>query len=353
MMQGTGMQGTGMQGTGQQGTGQRGTGQHRDLLAEAGGVFVEPQPEPGPVTILPKSNDVFADAVVAGGGDVVPLSDETRGIVWVSNERPEELATALAEHPGIGWVQLPWAGVDTFSDILAGFAKGAGPLVTSAKGAYSEPVAEQAVALSLALLRGYPQRAVSTSWAQTSTGLSIYGRNVLIVGAGGIAHEIIRLLSVFDVAVTVVRRAPGAVDGAALTVTADRLHDVLPDADVVILAAASTTGTARMFTASEFSLMKRDAVFVNIARGALVDTDALVHALGSGEIAGAGLDVTDPEPLPDGHPLWNVPNCLITSHSADTPPMTAPLLAHRITSNVRAFLGDGRFVGIVDPAEGY
>lgn len=99
--------------------------------------------------------------------------------------------------------------------------------------------------------------------------------------------------------------------------------------------------------------MKSTAVLVNVARGGLVDTDALVQALASESIAGAGLDVTDPEPLPDGHPLWAEPRVIITPHSADTPDMTAPLLAERIRANVLAFLGDGRFEGIVDPGAGY
>jgi phosphoglycerate dehydrogenase-like enzyme len=99
--------------------------------------------------------------------------------------------------------------------------------------------------------------------------------------------------------------------------------------------------------------MKPSAYLVNIARGGLVDTDALVDALASGEIAGAGVDVTDPEPLPDGHPLWSEPNCIVTPHAADTPEMTAPLLAERIRLNVEAFLGDGRFIGVVDPESGY
>jgi phosphoglycerate dehydrogenase-like enzyme len=84
-----------------------------------------------------------------------------------------------------------------------------------------------------------------------------------------------------------------------------------------------------------------------------VDSLALDASLRSGHLWGAGLDVTDPEPLPDGHPLWTAPRCVITSHCADTPEMVEPLLAERVKLNVAAFLGDGRFVGVVDPAAGY
>ena len=128
---------------------------------------------------------------------------------------------------------------------------------------------------------------------------------------------------------------------------------MLPEADAVILAAASTDETAQLIGERQLELMKPTAVLVNIARGALIDSLALDAALRSGHLWGAGLDVTDPEPLPDGHPLWTAPRVVITSHCADTPEMVEPLLAGRVTSNVRAFLGDGRFVGVVDPAAGY
>lgn len=323
--------------------------QHRDVAADG---VIEPvagAPEAGGITLLPRANAQFTAAVEHAGGAIVPLGPDTRAVIWLSYSAPERLAAVLDEFPAIEWVQLPWAGVDVFADVLAAHSR---LLFTSAKGAYSQPVAEQALGLTIALLRQYPQRALSTSWASEQSGTSLYGRTVVIVGAGGIALELIRLLSVFETEIIVVRRSADVVPGVR-TVSADRLVEVLPDADVVVIAAASTIGTARLFGAAQFAAMKPTAVLVNIARGALVDTDDLVTALRTGAIAGAGLDVTDPEPLPDGHPLWSEPNCLITSHSADTPPMTAPLLASRITTNVRAYLGDGRFVGIVDPAVGY
>ncbi|MDO9590135.1 MAG: NAD(P)-dependent oxidoreductase, partial [Microcella sp.] len=273
--------------------------------------------------------------------------------VWLSETRADELARTLDAHPGIGWVQLPWAGVDAFADVLSHYRDGSGPVFTSAKGAYSEPVAEHAVALTQAVLREFAPKARAAQWSPVRTGLSLYGREVVIVGAGGIAAEIIRLLTLYRVRITVVRRTDAPMAGADRTVTADVLHDVLPTADVVILAAASTETSRSLSGAAELALMKPTAALVNIARGALVDHDALVEALRAQRLLGAGLDVTSPEPLSDDHPLWREPRCLITSHSADTPEMTAPLLARRITENVRGFLTDGRLVAIVDPAQGY
>ncbi len=314
----------------------------------------ERRPHPGTIAVMPDDDPMFADAVRAGGGEIAPLSEHTRGLVWLSYGDAQDLVAVLDAHPGIEWVQLPYAGVDAFSHVLAGYADRPLPLWTSAKGAYSQPVAEHALTLALALLRLIPQRVRATSWPiGEKFGTSLFGLNVLIVGAGGIAVELIRLLEPFGVHVTVVRRSQGDLAGAELTVTSDRLGEVLPDADVVVIAAAFPDGTRRLVGAPELAAMKPSAILINIARGGLVDTGALTDALAAGEIAGAGVDVTDPEPLPDGHPLWSEPHVIITPHSADTPAMIAPLLAERIRENVEAFLGDGRFVGVVDVEAGY
>jgi phosphoglycerate dehydrogenase-like enzyme len=327
--------------------------QHRAVVPDEGtAVPATERPRPGPIAVLPDPNDTFSAAVEAAGGQVAELSDETRGIIWLSYQRAAELGPLLASHPQIAWVQLPWAGIDAFRDVLREHAR-PGLLWTSAKGAYAQPVAEHALALTLALLRVLPKRARATSWDAVPEGRSLYGRTAVIIGAGGIAHELIRLLAPFGVRVIVVRRSSQAVPEAARTVQTAALHEVLPDADVVVVAAALTGETRHLIGRPELALMKPAANLVNVARGGLIDTDALVAALAAGEIAGAALDVTDPEPLPDRHPLWREPRCLITPHMADTPEMTTPLLAERIRVNVHAFLGDGRFVGVVDPAEGY
>jgi phosphoglycerate dehydrogenase-like enzyme len=330
--------------------------QHRAVLAAHAEVVPEHErPTPGPVAILPRPEPLFVEAIESAGGTVAELSPETRGIVWLDQSGADEFARIFRDHPGVEWVQLPWAGVDAFSEVLARDAASPRPRLiwTSAKGAYAQPVAEHALTLMLALLRDLPTRVSARSWGPKA-GTSLYGLDVVIVGAGGIALELLRLLEPFGVRSTVVRRSSTPVAGADRTVPSDLLHEVLPEADVVVLAAALTTGgTSRMLGAREFELMRDSAYVVNIARGGLIDTDALVEALEAGRIAGAGLDVTDPEPLPDGHPLWNAPGVIITPHTADTPEMTSLLLAERLRHNVRAFLKEGDFEGRVDPAAGY
>jgi phosphoglycerate dehydrogenase-like enzyme len=99
--------------------------------------------------------------------------------------------------------------------------------------------------------------------------------------------------------------------------------------------------------------MDEHAWLVNVARGGLVDTDALVEALRTRSIGGAALDVTDPEPLPADHPLWDLPNCLITPHTADTPEMTRPMLASRVAENIQRLANGQELTGRVDPELGY
>lgn len=146
------------------------------------------------VAVLPRPKPVFTEAVEAGGGVVVGLDDGPEALLWLSYGRTDELHDVLTEHPGIRWVQLPWAGVDAFAPVLRS-ADRPDLRWTSAKGAYSEPVAEHALALLLALLRSLPERARARSWGGKRAA-TLHRRRVVIVGAGGIARELIRLLSV-------------------------------------------------------------------------------------------------------------------------------------------------------------
>ncbi|MCU1375341.1 MAG: D-isomer specific 2-hydroxyacid dehydrogenase [Actinomycetia bacterium] len=286
------------------------------------------------------------DAVVAGGATLVAPA-EAEGLVWFDALRPDGLPPVLAAAPGARWVHLPWAGVEPYAGILDHDR-----LWTCGKGVYAEPVAEHAMLLAVAGLRDLPRRVRARTW-ERSGGTSLYDRPVTILGGGGITEELLRHLAVFRCEVTVVRRRPEPLAGAARVVTVDRLHEALPGAQVVFIALALTPATTGIIGAAELALMDPTAWLVNVGRGGHVVTDDLVAALRAGTIAGAALDVTDPEPLPDGHPLWDLPNCLITPHTANTVAMARPAIEQRITGNVRRFAAGEPLVGVVDVAAGY
>ena len=301
------------------------------------------------IAVGPRPAEWAAEAICRGGGEPVTLDTEPEGLVWTDAAAMYQLRAVLAARPGISWVQLPQAGIERAVD--------AGVIDherrwTSAKGAYAEPVAEHALALLLAGLRQLTVRARARSWGEPG-GVSLYGQPVTIVGGGGIATELLRLLEPFRTQVTVVRRHPEPLPGAARMIGADRLAEALPGARAVVLTLALTPETKGLIGRTELAAMERDAWLVNVARGGLVDTGALLDALLSGRIGGAALDVTDPEPLPPGHPLFNLPNCLITPHTADTEEMTRPLLADRIAENVRRLAAGQELIGQVDPDLGY
>jgi phosphoglycerate dehydrogenase-like enzyme len=302
------------------------------------------------VAVGPEPADWAEAAIRRGGGTAVSLDGEPAGLVWTGgNAALGQLREVLAGHPEIAWVQLSAAGVET---AVASGVVDHQRQWTSAKGAYAEPVAEHALALLLAGLRQLPARARARAWGEPG-GISLFGQPVTVVGGGGIATALLRLLAPFRTQVTVVRRRAEPLAGAARTVSTDRLAEALAGARAVILTLALTSQTRGLIGAAELAAMEPGAWLVNVARGGLVDTRALVEALRAGRIGGAALDVTDPEPLPAGHPLWDLDNCLITPHTADTEEMTRPLLADRITENVRRLIAGEKPTGLVDPDLGY
>jgi phosphoglycerate dehydrogenase-like enzyme len=206
--------------------------------------------------------------------------------------------------------------------------------------------------LALAGLRVLPERLRARTWGPAA-GTSLYGASVTILGGGGITTELLRLLEPFEVKATVVRRQDRPVPGAHRILTTERLDDALSGALVVFLALALTPATEGIISRRQLEAMDEAAWLVNVARGRHVNTTALVEALQGGTIAGAGLDVTDPEPLPDRHPLWTSPNCIITPHTADTWDMVLPLLSERIRANVAHYVAGEPLEGLVDLDSGY
>ena len=288
----------------------------------------------------------MADAITAGGGHVVPLAD-AEALVWGAPRDPDALRRALEAAPDLSWVQLPFAGIEQFVDLVDDDR-----VWTCGKGVYAEPVAELALSLALAGLRHVATYARATEWTRPH-GRNLKGSNVTILGGGGITEELIKLLQPIDCRITVVRNRVSEMDGVDEVLGADRYVDALPDADVVFIALALTPETDGMISRSELEQMRSDAWIVNVARGRHIVTDDLVWALQHGVIGGAALDVTDPEPLPVEHPLWTLPNCIVTPHVGNTPEMAVPLLSDRIAGNVRRFAQGEPLVGPVDVDLGY
>ena len=302
---------------------------------------------PRRLAVAPDSSPGWVrDAVAAGGAEIVDVHDAT-GLVWTAARDADGLARVLADNDLLDWVQVPFAGIENFVPVLDDRR-----VWTCGKGVYAEPVAEHALALTLAGLRHVGGYARQTAWS-APVGRNLLGANVTVLGGGGITESLLRLLTPFGCRVTVVRRNVEHLEGAAEVTGQDNLVDALVGADAVILALSLTPETEGIIARPELEVMESHAWLVNVARGRHVVTDDLVWALREGVIGGAALDVTDPEPLPAGHPLWSLPNCIITPHIGNTPEMAVPLLSERITTNVRRYLAGEELIGLVDVRRGY
>jgi phosphoglycerate dehydrogenase-like enzyme len=299
------------------------------------------------VTIAPKSFPAYEQAVLDSASVLVPMGESVGALIWTDYSDPKGLEQVLIDNPQLEFVQLPFAGVDAFQNVLHFPVRFA-----CAKGSYREPVAEHALMLAMSLGRVIPERVRARSWGRKFAA-SLYDANILIVGAGGITEELLKQLSPFRCDVTVVRNKPEPLPGATRTVQLSDLDNHLPNADWVFLACSLTDSTRNLFDLDRFKRMKPSAYFVNVARGAVVNTMELVTALNDEVIAGAGVDVTEPEPLPDGHPLWTAKNVIITPHTADTNAQVVRLFSVRIKENLAAYKGLGDWVGLVDPELGY
>jgi phosphoglycerate dehydrogenase-like enzyme len=307
-----------------------------------------PQQDRCTVWLPPKAPDWLVDAI-ASGGAVPGDPGKAAAAVWPAVDDAPGLAALLGQAPRLRWVQFAHSGVEIYAD--AGLLR-TDLSWTSAKGLYAAPVAEHALALALAGLRGIKQRATARTWTQRS-GASLVGESVTILGRGGVAREIARLVTPLGCRVRVV-----ASDRTPLPWA----HEVIPWAEramafagskVVFIALALTPTTTAGVGAVELAAMDEDAWIVNVSRGAHLVTADLVEALQEERIGGAALDVTEPEPLPDRHPLWELDRCLITPHTAVTDDMGYPLLAQRIAENVRRFRAGQKLLGLVQPEHGY
>ena len=232
-------------------------------------------------------------------------------------------ASQLAGAKKLKWIHSTAAGV---VQLMYPELRDSGILVTNPSGIFSVPMAEHAIGMLIALARNFPDSvryqdqsrwAQQELWDQPQRLTELSGQVLLIVGYGSIGHELARRAKAFGMRVRGVSRS-GKGDSALadIIVPIGQLHDVLSQADFVVVSAPETSETKHLIGAPELARMKPTARLINVARGSLLDQSALLAALQQEKIAGAALDVTDPEPLPAADPLWKAPNLLITPHTS-------------------------------------
>ncbi|WP_026196159.1 D-isomer specific 2-hydroxyacid dehydrogenase family protein [Corynebacterium lubricantis] len=300
-------------------------------------------------TMLP---NVWSDSVadIEAQGHLHVGLDESPDML-VFNGGPDDLPDPLPE--SVQAVQAAFAGIEALDQ--SGILASSGVRWANAAGVYDDTVAESAVGLLLAVLHRHKE---VTSWevrpeVEAKTEFLFEDKTVAIIGAGGIGRRLIALLNAFGTKTIAVTRTGREVPGADESVAFSEVNSVWPTADYFVILAPLTTETRGMINAEVLAKMKRNAVIINVARGPLVVTEDLIAALRDGTIAGAGLDVTDPEPLHDDSPLWTMPNVVITPHTANTARFLHQRVGELTVRSWEALAAGERMPTEVDVTRGY
>jgi phosphoglycerate dehydrogenase-like enzyme len=264
----------------------------------------------------------------------------------------------LAVAGSLRWLQIAGAGVDGLP--LAALAE-RGVVVTNYSGVHAINIGEHVLAMMLAFARQLPalvRAQQRREWRDAATRervFELHGQHLVVVGLGEIGLAVAERAVAFGMTVSGVRRRPDLLPpaGFAAVVGLDGMDDLLAVADHVALCLPLTPNTRGLFDAARLARIRPGAYLFNIGRGPVVATEALVGALRSGHLAGAGLDVTDPEPLPPTSPLWEMENVLLTAHTSGGTPRYWERGLDLLEANVERFLAGAPLLNVVDPAEGY
>lgn len=312
--------------------------------AAAGSIVVHARPygealAGGLRAALPESETV----VVCDGADSVP--SDAQVLVTLLGD-PDAIRELLV--PSVAWAHVLGAGVDGFPFE----ALGDRPL-TCSRGAAAVAIAEWVMAVVLAHEKSLPESWIDapTNWSSASLG-TLAGRTVGLVGLGAIGTEVARRLQAFDARVVALRRTPTPPSIAGVEMATD-LSDLLARADHVVLAAPATEETCCLMDAAAFRALKPGAHLVNIARGSLIDQDALRAALDDGRVARASLDTVEPEPLPEGHWLYTHPAVRLSPHISWSAPGTMDKTVRLFAENIARFRSGSSLTGLVDPVARY
>ena len=299
-------------------------------------------------TYLPKPKEKSIADMEAQGHTHVALEDNPDMVLFGGG--PEDFPDDLPESVKV--VQILYAGVENLREVFAKHAAN-GVRFANAGGLYDDTVAESTLALLLAV--EHRIKAVSNEWNNTQIFAEkqylFEDKKLAIIGAGGIGKTLIRFLEPFGMSITAVNRSGRSVEGADQTVTLS--DEVWAGHDYFVLLAPLTEATRHMVNTETIATMPDHAVVINVGRGPLIDTEALTQALQEGTLRGAGLDVTEPEPLSADHPLWGLDNCVITPHTANIPRFMTGRIGPLAAKNWDLFAAGEKMSTEVDVEAGY
>lgn len=276
-------------------------------------------------------------------GELLPQAEVIIGGIW-----PEDAAKAT----DLRWLQLGSAGANRILEVLPETV-----MLTNASGVFGVPIAEHVLAMMLALTRQLPasiRAAAEARWSQPVERVELFGATCGIIGLGDIGTEVARRAKAFGMRVLAVKRQPtDKPDFVDALWDLSGLDDLLAASDHVVNCLPGTSHTYHLIDSRRIARMKKGARFYNIGRGSTVDETALVEALRSGHLAGAGLDVFTQEPLPVDSPLWRIPDVLITPHRSAQSPCNRQRLAEIVLDNLERYVRNQPLVNLVDRHWGY
>lgn len=264
----------------------------------------------------------------------------------------------VVECPRLKWIQMSWAGTDIYT-MREGFPRKV--KVTNARGGFQIVIAEYIMAVLLEMcrnLKAYALQQQEGAWRQLGSEMLLFGKRVLVLGAGDIGTGAAKRLKAFGTTVIGMRRTdrnyPDCFDGM---ITMEELDEELPLADIVIGCLPNTPKTQGILDEKHLRMMKKEALLVNVGRGSLIDTDALVKVLEDGHLGGVALDVVSPEPLPAEHPLWKIDRVILTPHIAGMSfgysKDTENRIIHICCQNLERYLEGRELINLVDFETGY
>lgn len=293
-----------------------------------------------------------AEVRVAGHESALRAALPGTDVLVVTDFRTDALRAAWPQADRLAWIHATSAGVDA---LLFPALVESGVVLTNARGIFDRAIAEYVLGVILAFAKDTRTNIAlqkRREWRHRDTE-RIAEQRVVVVGAGSVGRAIAMLCGQAGMTVTGIARSARSDPAFAQVAASDDLHRQLGRADYVVVAAPLTAGTHHLFGAAEFAAMAPSARFINIGRGPIVDTEALVAALVSGQIAGAGLDVFEQEPLPPDHALWEMDNVLISAHMAGDFIGWRAALSAQFLDQFRRWRSGEALANVVDKQRGY